>query len=446
MESSMDDLFNWAVASGAHFSASLLTISSGSRGRGVFASQDIPSSTLLLKLPFALAVRPHSCLKELVSDNKCSALLALILTVLRELFVNPTPSPSFTDLKNSKTPSIPSSWSTKKLADICGTSLLPTPLTVNDVVKTRAAAFETDVLPLLPLLEEHYIPAIHLTLPNFQTALSWVVSRALQGRLNYELNTGNLWPYLGTDGPPTATTRHGENGMFLLPLFDLINHSTDAKERCTTLSVCEDGSGWEMHTHRAVRKGEEILQGYGQHGGAELLRNYGFVERSDLTKVLVTVEQVLEANPGCDAGRVEKMREAGILPIGDLYQLGSEPTTNLITAIQVLVMSEEEYEVWIEVDCIMMGAEYLEEENTSDVVKGLLRLADGMSERIGVGEGLGGLLKDEERRVVRDFKKNCVELAWGGEGGDEGEEDEEEEEEEGDDEEAEQDGKKRKLK
>ena len=74
-----------------------------------------------------------------------------------------------------------------------------------------------------------------------QVSLAWVVSRALLGRVSYEHGAAGLWPYLGADAP-SALSRHGD-GLFLLPLFDMINHSSDAAARSTVLRHLETGGG-----------------------------------------------------------------------------------------------------------------------------------------------------------------------------------------------------------
>ncbi|GMI30547.1 hypothetical protein TeGR_g5452, partial [Tetraparma gracilis] len=310
----MEDMIKWASAEGASWSPSL-QVKTGSRGRGVFATAPIKEGDLLLSLPGSLAIRPPAALSELVKTNGVSALLALILTVQHNLFVSESPSPYFQDLSSSDTPPLPSSWTDADLQELAGTSLLPPPMTPAMVRATAKEAYETDVVAAMDKLPDSFLPATTRNKKDFQTALSWVCSRALQGRLNFEMGTGNLWPYLGTDGPPTATTRHGCNGMFLLPLFDLINHSTDVKKRGTELArvdgEAEGTDAWEMRATRDLAEGEEVLQSYGHHGGAELLRNYGFVEESALTKVWVGLEQVLAAVKGTGAGAGGGREEGG---------------------------------------------------------------------------------------------------------------------------------------
>ena len=91
-----------------------------------------------------------------------------------------------------------------------------------------------------------------------QVSLAWVVSRALLGRVSYEHGAAGLWPYLGADAP-SALSRHGD-GLFLLPLFDMINHSSDAAARSTVLRHLGTGGG-------SARGGGQGSGGGGGGGG-----------------------------------------------------------------------------------------------------------------------------------------------------------------------------------
>jgi len=80
----------------------------------------------------------------------------------------------------------------------------------------------------------------------------------------------------------------------------------------------------------------------------QLLRTYGFVETSPYTSTLLTVKQVVAAASVflCSQGgkalkeqavteRLNALRKAGRLPIGDLFQLATTIPTSLLTLIQV---------------------------------------------------------------------------------------------------------------
>ena len=104
-----------------------------------------------------------------------------------------------------------------------------------------------------------------------QVSLAWVVSRALLGRVSYEHGAAGLWPYLGADAP-SALSRHGD-GLFLLPLFDMINHSSDAAARSTVLrhlavrAVGDKEAGVEKGTGAEAEAETEAEAGAG--AGAE---------------------------------------------------------------------------------------------------------------------------------------------------------------------------------
>jgi hypothetical protein len=76
-------------------------------------------------------------------------------------------------------------------------------------------------------------------------------------------------------------------GPFLLPFIDLLNHTSNPHEKCTTLqrttvtkSSSHDGY-FTMVAERHVNKGQEILHSYGQNlSSGQLFQTFGFVEES----------------------------------------------------------------------------------------------------------------------------------------------------------------------
>ena len=103
-------LISWARQRGAEWSSSL-DVKDGARGRGVFANRPIRPGDLLLRLPTSLAVRPSGRLADLVAQGECSNLLALVLTVMHELFVRAPRLPFFHLLATSPPPGCPLLWS-----------------------------------------------------------------------------------------------------------------------------------------------------------------------------------------------------------------------------------------------------------------------------------------------------------------------------------------------
>ena len=258
--------------------------------------------------------------------------------------------------------------------------------------------------------------------------------------------------------------------MFLLPLFDLINHSTERKERCTTLARVDGDSSkgdgealdaFEMRAERHVEAHSEVLHSYGQHGAAQLLRTYGFVESSPHTRMMVEASQVVAAastylarNGGVslekDAAmaRVEALRSAGKLPLGEVFEVGLTVAEDLMTMVQVLVMGDKELRAWQEAGSIPLGHEWLDHETIADVMGVLLEVADtcASSHKCAVGAvkrtrglgcraqaaALGKALEEEEARVLSEFKRACLMLAMTlGQADDEDDDDDESDDENG---------------
>ena len=397
-------LLAWARERGARWSDKL-EIRNGARGRGVFTKTPIPVGELLLSLPATLAVRPVGKLADMVQLGQCSSLLALALTVLHELHVASPRSEFFEDLACMSLPSIPLlTWAPGDLSQLSGTSLLPAGVELEGVHGAADASFREDVLPIMMAVGEDYLPAACREPRVFSEALALVVSRALQGRVSYEQHS--LWPYLRADGPPSAA--RGGSGPFMLPLVDLLNHTSEPAARGTILAAAAHGAaggapadaasvgdGWEMRAERPLEAGEEVLHSYGAHGAAELLRTYGFVEASRHTRVVVDHASVVRCaraaaarggvalSESVAAARLDALREAGRLPL--VFTLGGGKPARvpplLLTAMQVLLMGEDEFVAWGDAGHIALGEAFVEEETLPALIHALLGLVEACSER-----------------------------------------------------------------
>lgn len=244
---SVDALLAWGRSSGVHWEVTL-EVRDGRRGRGVFASAPIERGTLLLRLPLELAVHPPPP----VINLGCSNLLALALTVVHEIHVAQPRKPFFSLLAATPTPALPLLWTESDLSHLSSVSLLPG----SDAAAASAAGsatFEEDVLPMMEALGELYLPRSVRTKSTFANSLALVISRAVLGRVSYEMGSSpSLWPYLRSDGPPERT-----DGPFLLPCFDLLNHSSLPDERSTRLRRADGQGGFELRAERDILADEE---------------------------------------------------------------------------------------------------------------------------------------------------------------------------------------------
>ena len=477
---------------GARWSA-LLEVREGPRGRGVFAKQAIAHNDLLLRLPLSMMIHPPDKLAEMVASGECSKILALALTVVHGLHVSSPRTKFFDLLAASPPPDLPMLWDSASLEHLSGTSLLPPDVRAADVAAAAERIFEEDVRPMMVAAGETYLPTATHRRDIFTAALAWVSSRTLQGRMSYEhgaAGAGGLLPYLRADGPPTSS-KPGGVGPFLLPLFDLINHSTEPAPRNTILERVDgdgraDGDGnaldaFEMRATRDIAAGQEVVHSYGDHGPAELLRTYGFIDSSRHVGLSFAHDEVTRAATSALARagvalsardaqqRLGALARAGRLPPlftvrggapgteGPATQPAAVPT-ELLTAVQVLCLDAEEYSGWLEAGSIWLGIDFLDDECLPVVQDCLLRLADDRLRTLAAGCGddhgengdgggggvaaeLGQSLRAAEGTLLRDFKKGALlldaSLGAEGETEEEGEEDEDEDEDEDEEEEEE---------
>ena len=495
MEVTFAEVLGWARKQGAEWSDAL-ELRDGARGRGVFASRRISRGELILRLPTAIAVRPASAFADLVRSGECSAMLALVLTAMHEIHVVQPPTPFFAFLAATPPPLVPMLWDDEDIGLLAGTMLLPTGCTSADAADAARSAFEQDVQPVMEKMGQSFLPKSVRTQAAFASALANVVSHALQGRVAYEHGSASLWPYLRADGPPTAS-QPGGAGPFLLPLLDQLNHSSDPSDICTRLSTNE--GGFEMRALRDIAVGDELLHSYGRQGSADLLRTYGFVEpggsphsaltltRQDVAKAACAAILKAEAAKGVGGNgtsdgsgsatleragvRMAALEAAGLLPAAFTIGVVSEVPRLLLTVVQVLLMTEDEYAAWREAGAIVLGAEFLDDDALPAIVGCLLHLSAAApriavssavssavaeahlvsgSDRIGsdrIGSdrqseaaSLAELLRREEAGLARTFRGAvlALESAAGDEDDEEDEddgEDSEEEEEEDEDEE-----------
>ena len=130
---------------------------------------------------------------------------------------------------------------------------------------------------------------------------------------------------------------------------------------------------------------------HSRQGSAELLRTYGFVEPSPYTRVAVTLDELLNTATRLRATRgrggraplsaprarhrATALERAGLLPAGGIFLVGAAADVDpgLLTAVQVLAMTEAEFDEWAAAGGgIALGPEFLDEEHLPDVVACLL--------------------------------------------------------------------------
>ncbi|GFR41412.1 hypothetical protein Agub_g2095 [Astrephomene gubernaculifera] len=162
----------------------------------------------------------------------------------------------------------------------------------------------------------------------------------------------------------------------MVPVWDLLNHITGAVN--VRLHHCARRHVLQMLATRDIRAGEELVNNYGELSNAELLRGYGFVERSNrnnhvqvpLALLMRVVRQELQqeqaaagageaAGPGpgsaasatapaaevrrAVAARLRLGRRLGLLPLHDVFKVyAGRPAPAALTALLHLLLAGEE--------------------------------------------------------------------------------------------------------
>ena len=398
MKDRMEQLLEWATGRGAVW-AGALEVKAGARGRGVFCAEAVKSGELLLRLPHSLAVRPLPQIATLVAGGECSGVLGLVLTLIHGLQLHGGPSaattPFFRDLAETELPGIPAFWLPSERAHLTGTTLDSA-----NAAEDGAKIFERDALPMMERLGAGLFPPQARTLVAFEAALSWVTSRGFRGRVSYEI--GHLFPYLAADGPPSR-----EDGPYMLPLVDLVNHTSDPSQLTTVLAKVGGegraiGGGdddaacccFEMRAARDLQAGEEVLHSYGAHDAADLVRTYGFcddtapafawsanISREELVRAAGRAPR--PSTQSLAAAAAQLFKQDWVPPIFTLRSgsggdgVGDELALPkyLLSSVQVLSFGEEEFAAWVEAGCIPLGEGYLDDDSISTVVACLTEVA-----------------------------------------------------------------------
>jgi len=249
------------------------------------------------------------------------------------------------------------------------------------------------VLPIMEKLGKDYMPDSVRNLEAFRPALAWVMSRGLQGSLCYEYGKTCICPTLSADAPRSEAV-----GPFFAPLFDLLNHTSVEAERCTKLARGENQT-LEIHAHRDLEAGEEILWSYGPHPTSELLRTYGFVEHvwnphsglmfslDEIKAGFLKVATLYGRKPKNFKARLTALEEANRLPPAVTVFCAEEPgemvlPEQLLTMLQVLAMTLAEYKEWVKGGCCELGQEFLDEGSLPVVCGALLAISASKSTRL----------------------------------------------------------------
>lgn len=337
-----EDLLSWGVENGAFVHDGLDLFAQSERAeRGIVARKPLKAGEVLLRIPGQLSLQsccarmPDSEIADFWrrSSEPVSNAFRLTLTMMHELHVQKSRSrwwPYLNFLATSVQLDLPMSWSQNDLEGLKGTAswLSSTPAQASDI-------FERVVMPIMVANPDLWPKEIQTTGMFLQT-LSWVMSRGFCGALSFEVG-GAFLPELMAESKSTT-------GPFLLPLFDLINHSSWSEEHCVQLDV--EAEDFVVRCSKDVAIGSELFKSYGEHSDAELLRTYGFVEmgRSNPNNVLVATQQeLLEAcrpsSIGNEAERLARVQNL-LKPVYAIPASGVLPA-ELLTVVQVILIDRK---------------------------------------------------------------------------------------------------------
>ncbi len=303
-------LTEWIKNNGGQIHRSLILKQHSSDDRGIFAHEDISKGTLLIRLPERLAFSGESLpldykvSAQVETENDKSEEITRIaspwlrsIAALLTIFLNKESEEYTASLPASyETLLHESSWSDDEVYELLsGTSVGKMVLhdRQSNMLRSR---FNTVVKPYLSsngLVQNRSDDEIY---SQFKMACACVSTRG------FHLKSGE-----GNDNDhnisssPLRQERSSYSGPYLLPFIDLLNHTSNRKQKCTTLqrqnppknSTTQGMNGissqaaFVMVAERDISKGEEIFHSYGDNmAAAQLLQTFGFVEDSLVQRAL----------------------------------------------------------------------------------------------------------------------------------------------------------------
>ena len=282
------------------------------------------------------------------------------------------------------------------------------------------------MVKLLRELGTQLFPKDAISKDNFFTAFAWVLSRATQ-EISCSSNNTSKSNHFQLEGQKNdiRTVRvdnfdsdekiSSPSTCALIPIFDLINHTSDLRLRNAILvNKLRENNSFEVYAQSDIKKGEEVLLSYGEHSSAHLIRQYGFYEKNLYTKVVVTKMEVVESikQSYCNAFSDSERSEMYDIIADRLQALQKQerfqnfvlehergitakkyddaikgctwewsPPIDLLTFIQVIIMEDEEFSAWEDSGYIRLGLQYLDWDTANILFLALLKLFEICSER-----------------------------------------------------------------
>jgi len=340
--------------------------------RGIWAIQDIPKGTVLIRLPIQLAVsgksfpsiyRANSTTKivggvrgreeEVELERKASPWLRCV-TALMSLYLNSQKSHhgngKSNDINGNKWEfylnSLPndydsilveSSWPDEDIDIFLAGTTIGSIAQKDRLSNTLRERFDLSVKPYLIAnkiigVEDDNDDDLFAL---FQKACACVSTRGFHlGHSNNDgRNNENVErQHHKEKEEETDSSTDDYTGPFLLPFIDLLNHTSSAHVKCTTLqrntmarrssnntnttTTSTDGSGYfSMMAERHVNKGEEILHSYGQNlTSGQLFQTFGFIEESLIRRAATITIQDVNGNSNSNSKSKMLLAQQGLTP------------------------------------------------------------------------------------------------------------------------------------
>ncbi|KAF3966066.1 hypothetical protein CMV_009800 [Castanea mollissima] len=244
-------------------------------GLGLVAQKDLGRNDVVLEVPKRLWINPDAVAASEIG-SVCSGLkpwLSVALYLIREKKKNDTSSwRYYLDVLPEYTNST-IFWSEEELAEIQGTQLLSTTLSVKDYVQNEFLKVEEEIIAP----NKQLFPS-PITLDDFFWAFGILRSRAFS-RLR------------------------GQN-LVLIPLADLMNHSSSitTEDHAYEIKGAAGLFSWDtlfsLRTPVSVKAGEQVMIQYDiNKSNADLALDYGFIEsKADRNAFTLTLE-ISESDP-----------------------------------------------------------------------------------------------------------------------------------------------------
>jgi hypothetical protein len=271
-------IVDWVQAAGGHVHPAL-TLQGNGPSRGVYATREIPTGDLLIRIPPECVVSGADTHPTTTASPWLRCLAA---------YYQATWNKNKKSEYNPYLESLPNEYETlfqwtdvQVEQNLSGTSL-GAMLQLDRTEDSLSTRYQQAVRPYLEALNlisttESSSDDNKKELRDFQHACMCISTRGFH--LQHQDNDNETAQDDNTSAPPLY------HGPFLLPVIDLLNH--DPPNKCTTLQRDAATEVFTMVAERSISAKEEIVHSYGDSlTSAQLLQTFGFVPNCHMRRAL----------------------------------------------------------------------------------------------------------------------------------------------------------------